>query len=117
MANNNFAANVILIIHVLLILFIVLTPVLTNHKMTLLLHLVACIGILMHWVMNSDQCVLTLIEQQLRGKTNRKETFMYNMLHPIFKISDGFASKASYAILLGAMIMSITRFVNSKSKI
>jgi hypothetical protein len=54
--------------HNLLVLFILLTPVLTNDRQLLSLHFAAFVGILVHWLLNNNKCWLTEVENNLRHK-------------------------------------------------
>jgi len=62
--------KVITALHIIYILFVVITPF-TNSNYFLLLHSITIPFMMMHWVCNDNTCVLTLIERKIREKIGK----------------------------------------------
>lgn len=75
-------------LHISLILFMIATP-LHRKSPSLLLILHLHIGLLMvlHWVTNSDGCILTVIETAIRG-VPLSNSFVHSLVSPIYSIDD-----------------------------
>lgn len=85
---SSFSANVVRLLHILLILFIVVVPFVKRvHWTFLLLHTSASILLLLHWFAHEDTCALTYLESYLRG-VPVKQSFMYDLVSPVYKIED-----------------------------
>jgi hypothetical protein len=82
---NIILSDIIYYFHIGIILFVLLAPF-CNIPMVILLHIVFCICLLMHWYDNSDVCSLTILEGKLRG-TPVTETIIYQFISPIYNIS------------------------------
>ena len=78
------AAIIIKMVHVLVLLFIVLTPF-TNNEILISYNFIFILGMWMHWMMNSNVCVLSEIEYRLTG-IKYNEGFINNVLTPIFEL-------------------------------
>lgn len=77
-------AYFIKIIHILLVLFIILTPFIgTPYQLTV--HLVIVPFILLHWITNQSVCALTEMEKLLSGKTCDEDTFFGQVVGPVYK--------------------------------
>ena len=59
---------------------------------------------MIHWALNNDTCVLTLIESKLRGKKDN-ETFMGRLVKPIYNISSNEIKYLSMGLLLFALLL------------
>jgi len=79
-------ANFIALLHLLFIIFVVTTPFVTDNPFILLYYCFILFFVMIHWYLNNDTCVLTLIESKLRGKKD-SETFMGRLLKPIYNVS------------------------------
>lgn len=82
----------ITIMHILFILFVVITPF-TNNNYLLLLHAVVIPFVLFHWILNDDTCVLTMIERFLKKsiyKDNYSEEscFTCRLIEPVYNFVD-----------------------------
>ena len=58
---------------------------------------------MIHWALNNDTCVLTIIESKLRGKKDN-ETFMGRLVKPIYNISSNEIKYLSMVLLLYAFL-------------
>lgn len=77
-------ANLIRGIHILLVIFILFAPFFGNPYM-LSMHLLIVPFIMAHWLTNQSVCALTEIEKLLRGKTCDEETFIGQIVGPVYK--------------------------------
>jgi len=82
----NILANIISILHLLFIIFVTCTPFVTTNPVFLLYYCFILFFVGLHWYMNDDTCVLTLIESKLRGKKST-DTFMGQLIKPIYNVS------------------------------
>lgn len=110
--SNIFLANIIWFLHVLVILFILIAPF-TNLTALLILHITFSISLLVHWVFNSDECSLTLLESQLRG-IPRNESFSYKFISPVYNMSKTDWSYFCYIITISLMCVSIYKLYHSE---
>ena len=110
---SSFSANVVRLLHILLIMFIVVVPfIIRVHWTFLLLHASASILLLLHWFAHEDTCALTYLESYLRG-VPVKQSFMYDLVSPVYKIEDAQLKKlvSIATIILG--LVSASRLYNN----
>jgi len=81
----NIAANIIAFLHLLFIIFAVSTPFATDNPFILLYYCFIIFFVMIHWYLNNDTCILTVIECKLRG-TRDTQTFMGRLLKPIYNV-------------------------------
>ncbi len=79
-------AQIINILHYLLVAFVVIVPFYFDHPVILLYYCFIVFFIMVHWYTNNDTCVLTVIESKLRGKKD-EDTFMGKLIKPIYNVS------------------------------
>ena len=106
-------ANVISIIHYLIIIFVLFAPF-CNQIMILLLHIVFCIGLLFHWFCNSDVCCLSVTESYIRG-IDYRETFLHRIISPVYNINEERIALLCKIIVSILCIISIMRLYNSNN--
>jgi hypothetical protein len=82
----NIPANIISFLHLLVVLFVINVPLITNNPFFLFYYCFIVFFIMIHWHYNNDTCVLTLIESKLRGKKH-DDTFMGKLIKPIYNVS------------------------------
>lgn len=113
--NNNILLILLLrsitIIHLLLILFVVLVPFF-NDNFLLLLHIMIVPFILFHWLMNDNNCSLTLIEKSLRKKiygSSDLTCFTCQLIEPVYDFNKNFdrMTKLLYLITILLIFISI----------
>ena len=97
-------ANIISGLHLLLIIFITITPFATSNPLVLIYYCYILFFIMLHWYTNNDACVLTLIESKLRGKRSN-DTFMGKLIKPVYNVS----SKEIHYIAIGLFIYAILK--------
>lgn len=111
-------ASVIKILHLLFIMFI-FTFWTSNDIMELILYAITVLTLQVHWVSNNDTCALTIIEQKLTGKTDKKETFFGKLVSPIYIMENDFQNQISYFItsILVIIVLYKLHFNNNSYKI
>ena len=110
----NIVANIIKLIHILIIAFVFICPFIRKCHISIdLIYLMFIPFILIHWVFNNDDCALTVLENYFRGNNifdkNLKKNFMYNIVHPLFKLPILLNSQMIYVIII---ILYIIKVVN-----
>jgi hypothetical protein len=89
----NIAANIVRVIHILVVLFIVLTPFSISlfpagsliPGLLLMIEVIVLPFLILHWVLNDSTCCLTVLESHLRGIPMEK-TFMHSILDPVYRL-------------------------------
>ena len=106
--------TLIRILHVLFILFMLITPFVPNISWFLvLLHATTALSLLIHWYFNNDTCFLTLVEQKIRGVANT-ESFMHSLVSPVYKISDECIRSIVWCITPILGYVSFSRLIDNK---
>jgi len=97
-------ANIIAGLHFLLILFMTVTPFVTDHPLALMYYCYISFFIMLHWYTNNDTCVLTIIESKLRGKKSN-DTFMGKLIKPVYNVT----SREMHILTIGLFIFAILK--------
>jgi hypothetical protein len=100
-------ATLIWVLHMLFVLWVVITPF-TNNEPLLVLHLMVMPFIWFHWLVNDDTCALTIMERQLRG-VHSNDSFFHNLVSPIYKIEDNDIRAASWIISIALWLITLTK--------
>lgn len=114
----SFAANIIFIIHILVVMFFVITPFLPieTYGPLLVLHAISTIFIWFHWYLGDDTCALTVMEAQLRGMTFEEaksgKSFFHNIVSPIYKIEDDDLREISWGISFILWMITMVKLTN-----
>jgi hypothetical protein len=112
---SEIVANFIFCIHLLFILFIILTPLLLGkYLLILIIHVLTIITMIIHWVFNSDACSLTLIESYFRNIPDTS-TFCWRLVSPVYKISESDLSIVVWVITLFSLGLSIYIILNREN--
>jgi hypothetical protein len=81
---SNIVANIIRVLHFLLVVFIIGAPFFGGpHLLTY--HFIIVPFILLHWLTNQSVCALTEMEKMLRGTDCDEETFFGQLVGPVYK--------------------------------
>lgn len=107
-----YIANIIRLLHIGIILFILLIPF-YDIPGYLLLHIVSCISLLIHWNMNSDICFLTLVENYIRNIPYH-DTLIYQIVSPLYNIEEYKLNKIIWLLTTTLLFISINKFINSE---
>lgn len=108
-------ANVCWLLHVLFVLWVVITPFTSNEPM-LVLHMFIMPFLWFHWAMNDDTCALTLAERYLRG-VDSQESFFHNLVSPVYKIQDDQVRSASWVISLVLWLITVFKVMQRPAMI
>lgn len=88
-------------IHVSILGFMVIVPLVSNNPDLLLVHLAASISILFHWILNNDTCALTILEMALKNDSNKERSFINTIMSPVYsEPSEVLIKLVSYAFLI-----------------
>jgi hypothetical protein len=82
----NISANIISFLHLLVILFVINVPLITDNPFFLMYYCFIVFFIMIHWHYNNDTCILTVIESNLRGKKDN-DTYFGKLIKPIYNVS------------------------------
>jgi hypothetical protein len=110
---NLLLANIISIFHLIVILFMIITPFF-DIPMLLFLHIMFALCLMIHWYSNSNACSLTLLEHKLRG-IRETNTYSYKFIAPIYDISNTDLSNIIWIITLILLYISINNLLRSKT--
>ena len=114
----SFAANVIFVIHILVVLFFVVTPFLPveQYGPLLVLHAISTVFIWFHWILEDDTCALTVMEAQMRGlsfeEAKSGKSFFHNVVSPIYKIEDEDMREISWGVSFVLWFISVAKITN-----
>ncbi len=78
-----FVANIIYVVHLVVLLFVVLAPFSSNQKV-LTIEMALLFTILLHWITNNKVCCLTEFEKILRGESDDDNTFFGKIMGPVY---------------------------------
>ena len=82
----NIPANIISFLHLLVVLFVINIPLITDNPFILMYYCFIVFFIMIHWHYSNDACILTVMESKLRGKKH-DDTFMGKLIKPIYNVS------------------------------
>lgn len=95
--------KIIQLLHLLLCLFIIFGPFFINNKDTLIIYIVLVSFIILHWILSSDVCALTLLEQYITGESS-DYTFVGRLVKPVYNITNRHIIIITVGLLLFAII-------------
>ena len=104
-------ANVVWFVHVCVVAFFVLVPWIGN-ELLLTLWLIAAPSMVLHWLVRSDVCCLTLLEAHLRGVPYER-SFVGDLIRPVYSLSNPQALALGYAVL-GIGLIEVIRRLNGE---
>jgi hypothetical protein len=110
---NEFLADCIFFFHIFVVLFIIFTPLLNVPPAFLILHIVSCFSLYVHWVGNSNVCSLTILEGQLRGM-DRTDTFTHRFIAPVYEIGASEWSTIIWIITTIVLCISLYKLYHSE---
>ena len=99
----NITANIISTLHLFFVIFVVSVPFITDNPFFLMYYCFVIFFVMVHWKLNNDTCVLTLIESKLRGKKD-KDTFMGKLIKPIYNVSSREVQLTTLGLFLFAVL-------------
>ena len=105
--NNSQIADIIKVIHVLFIIFILVTPFTDNNKL-LEYHYTVIPFLLVRWIFNYDKCNITEIEKKLRG-LKEDEGFIHKLLKPIYNLPEKSLTIIIYIVTLLLWLKTLSK--------
>lgn len=115
MLAKNHQIFLIRLIHQAIILYILLGWI-PNGLYYNLLFLSSLVCLKTHWVVNDDTCSLTILERTLTG-VSKKESFIHQIVSPIYKIKDSQIQEISNKVVDILFIVIIFKIIfNPESK-
>lgn len=112
---NKIKLKLILVCHILLVCFVVISPFLNSNFM-LLMHLIIVPFIMVHWLLNNNICALTLMEKKLREKIygtteNQEDCFTCKIIEPVYDFKKNYKhqSTAIYGITTLLILITLIR--------
>jgi len=109
--------KLITLAHTLFIIFVVVTPF-TNSNYFLLLHSFMIPFVILHWIMNDDTCVLTIIERNIKKQLYKEdykddECFTCRLIEPVYNFVDDNKtfSKIIYYLTIGLWLISFGKLL------
>ncbi len=108
---NEFILKLITLIHILVILFIVIVPF-TSSTYLLLLHVIVVPFIMLHWLINDNTCVLTIIEKNMRekmyGEAKTEDCFTCRLIEPIYDFKNDYSSFSTIIYIVTFALWAIS---------
>lgn len=114
---NYYILKIISFLHILFLLFVLLTPT-TKSKYFLLMHAIFIPFLMLHWIINENVCVLTLLEKQAKqnlygGSYNPSDDCITcKLIEPVYDFKKNNESKSIliYTITTLLWCIVITKF-------
>ena len=108
---NQLILYFITLCHFLTICFVVLVPFLNNAYL-LTLHAICVPFIILHWILNNNTCILTIIEtkikEQMYGKVDENECFTCRLINPIYDVTQNYAEFSDIIYIISITLWIIT---------
>lgn len=101
-------ALVVGLAHAAFLAFMVLAPFSSNRQ-ALVLHALVTPFLWVHWALNDDTCFLTLVEKRLRGVHDNNDSFMHQLVSPIYAIRDADVRAWSWAASIALWLVTLSR--------
>ena len=95
------------IIHLLIMLYILIIPFM-NDNLLLIIHILIVPFIMLHWLMNDNNCSLTLIEKSLRKQmygTSDLTCFTCQLIEPIYDFNKKFDQFFVMSVLIYTLMV------------
>lgn len=109
---DNIKLKIIIIIHILFVMFVILTPF-TNSNYLLCMHILIVPFIMLHWCLNDNTCALTTLEKKMREKmygtkNAHKECFSCKIIEPIYDFKQNYKERANFIYLITTILWLIS---------
>ena len=110
---NELCLQMIRLIHILVILFIVIVPFMSSTYL-LLLYVIIVPFIMIHWILNDNTCILTIIEKNIRQQVygtqpKKEECFTCQLIEPIYDFNKNYQSMSTaiYVITIVLWLIAV----------
>jgi hypothetical protein len=117
---SEFLANVVWVLHVLFVLWLLITPF-TNNGPMLVLTAILIPFLWVHWSLGlcnmggpgrQDICALTLAERYLRG-VDSSESFFHNLVSPVYMISETSMSRICWGVTIVLWLITVRKIMKN----
>lgn len=111
---NSTMLDLIIILHLMFVLFVVLTPFIGSNYF-LILHAITVPFMMAHWLMNDNNCALTLMEKKVREAMNGEapdpnDCFTYNLIAPVYDFKKNNESNATLIYIITISLWFVTLY-------
>lgn len=111
---NNVLLDLIVLLHLIFVLFIVITPFIGNNYF-LILHAIVVPFMMAHWYMNDNNCALTLMEKRIRTAINGSppdpnDCFTYNLIAPVYDFKKNNSDFTIFIYLITIALWSVSLY-------
>jgi hypothetical protein len=122
-SNDGLALVIITILHIIVILFVLVTPF-TNYNYFLFMHTIIVPFIMLHWYLNNNTCSLTIAEKEIRKRMNGgienvddNECYTYKFIAPIYDFNKNHEKYSQFIYILtsGLWFMSLYKLYRKYS--
>jgi hypothetical protein len=114
--NDSLALVIISILHIIVILFVLITPF-TNYNYFLFMHAIIVPFIMLHWYLNNNTCSLTIAEKEIRKRMNGgnnevddDECYTYKFIAPIYDFNKNHEEYSQFIYLLTTGLWFVTLY-------
>lgn len=108
---NNFLLNIIWFCHLIVVCFVVGIPFFGSYYF-LLMHAILVPFIMLHWLVNDNTCVLSLIELEIRKrmgeKIDKQDCFTCQLVNPIYDFTANFEEWSAMIYILTTILWLIS---------
>lgn len=107
--------EIIVLLHFIFLMFLILVPFFGSNYL-LVLHAITIPFMMAHWVLNDNNCALTLLEAYIRSSINggimsKEDCYVHRLVAPVydFKKNNQDSSMFIYGITLSLWFVSLYR--------
>ena len=116
---SKISITIIQILHVLVMLAVLIIPFIQESIIIDIYYIIFIPFLLLHWLINNDNCALTIIENKLRGKKNIYDknintNFTYRFFKPIYTLPILLNSRFIYFPVIILYFIKLYKFINNK---
>lgn len=115
---SKISITIIQILHVFVMLAVLIIPFIQESIYIDILYIIFIPFLLLHWLTNNDNCVLTIIENKLRGKNihdrNINTNFAYRFFKPIYTLPILLNSRFVYFPVIILYFIKLYKINNNK---
>lgn len=101
------ASTLIWVLHVAYVAFVALAPFGSNRTL-LVLHALTTPMVWVHWLLNDDQCALTVLEKAVRGVDDDR-SFFHALVSPVYKVRDADLRAACWVASLALWAVTVSK--------
>lgn len=101
-------ASAVALAHAAFLVFMVAAPF-GSCRQALVLHALVTPFLWVHWILNDDTCFLTLVEKRVRGLQDNTDSFMHQLVSPVYAIRDADMRAWSWAASIVLWLVTVSR--------